>query len=69
VQERLTCQVADAMMEHLKPLGCGVVIKARHLCMESRGVCQQGHHTVTSALRGMFKEDAIVRAEFLQLAR
>ncbi len=69
VQERLTCQVADAMMEHLKPLGCGVVIKARHLCMESRGVCQQGHHTVTSALRGMFKEDPIVRAEFLQLAR
>jgi GTP cyclohydrolase I len=69
VQERLTCQVADAMMDHLKPLGCGVVIKARHLCMESRGVCQQGHHTVTSALRGMFKEDAIVRAEFLQLAR
>jgi GTP cyclohydrolase I len=69
VQERLTCQVADAMMDHLNPLGCGVVIKARHLCMESRGVCQQGHHTVTSALRGMFKDDAIVRAEFLQLAR
>ncbi len=69
VQERLTCQVADAMMTHLQPLGAAVVIKARHLCMESRGVCQQGHHTVTSALRGVFKEDPIVRAEFLQLAR
>lgn len=69
VQERLTAQVADALMEHLEPLGCGVVIKARHLCMESRGVCQQGHHTVTSALRGVFKDDASVRAEFLALAR
>ena len=69
VQERLTCQVADAMMDHLQPMGAAVVIKARHLCMESRGVCQQGHHTVTSALRGVFKEDPIVRAEFLQLAR
>jgi GTP cyclohydrolase I len=69
VQERLTCQVADALMEHLQPLGCGVVVKARHLCMESRGICQQGHHTVTSALRGIFTDDASVRAEFLGLAR
>lgn len=69
VQERLTCQVADALMRHLEPQGCGVVIKARHLCMESRGVCQQGHHTVTSALRGLFKDDSAVRAEFLALAR
>ncbi len=69
VQERLTAQVADAIMEHLEPLGCGVVIKARHLCMESRGVCQQGHHTVTSALRGVFKKEAAARSEFLQLAR
>jgi GTP cyclohydrolase I len=68
VQERLTCQVADAMMEHLKPLGCGVVLKARHLCMESRGVCQQGHHTVTSALRGAFKDEGATRSEFLRLA-
>jgi len=68
VQERLTCQVADAMVEHLQPKGCGVVIKARHLCMESRGICQQGHHTVTSALRGVFKEEPEVRSEFLQLA-
>lgn len=69
VQERLTAQVADSLMEHLAPLGVGVVIKARHLCMESRGVCQQGHHTVTSALRGVFKTEAAARSEFLQLAR
>lgn len=67
VQERLTCQIADAMVEHLQPLGCGVVIKARHMCMESRGVCQQGHHTVTSALRGAFKDAPTVRQEFLNI--
>lgn len=67
VQERLTTQIADAIMEHLQPLGVGVVIKARHMCMESRGVCQQGHHTVTSALRGVMFEGA-QRAEFLALA-
>ena len=69
VQERLTTQVADALMEHLKPRGAGVVVRARHLCMESRGVCKQGHHTRTSALRGIFKEDSAVRAEFLSLDR
>jgi GTP cyclohydrolase I len=69
VQERLTMQVADALMEHLKPLGAGVVITARHLCMESRGVQKQGHDTRTSALRGLFKTDREVRNEFLQLAR
>lgn len=69
VQERLTCQVADALMTHLKPKGAAVVIKARHMCMESRGTCQQGHHTITSALRGCFKEEASTRAEFLSLAR
>lgn len=68
VQERLTCQVADALMEHLQPKGAAVVIKARHLCMESRGVCQQGHHTVTSALRGVFKDEGDTRSEFLRLA-
>lgn len=68
VQERLGCQVADAIMQHLDALGCGVVIKARHMCMESRGVCKQGHHTVTSALRGLFKDDPSVRAEFMALA-
>lgn len=65
VQERLTNQIADALVEHLKPRGVGVVIRARHMCMESRGVNQQGHHTVTTALRGAIKDDAQARAEFL----
>ena len=68
VQERLTTQIANANDEHLQPKGVGVIIKARHLCMESRGVCQQGHHTITSALRGVIKSDPTARAEFLQLA-
>lgn len=68
VQERLTVQIADALNEHLKPKGVGVVIRARHMCMESRGVSQQGHHTVTSALRGVFRDDPAARAEFLQMA-
>lgn len=68
VQERLTVQIADALMEHLQPKGVGVVIRARHMCMESRGICQQGHHTVTSALRGVLKEDPQARAEFLELS-
>lgn len=69
VQERLTVQVAEALMTHLKPKGAGVVIKARHMCMESRGVCQQGHHTVTTALRGVFKTQPETRAEFLALTK
>lgn len=67
VQERMTTQIADAIMKHLKPLGCGVVVSARHLCMESRGIKQQGHSTQTSALRGEFKDCAIVRQEFMSL--
>lgn len=68
VQERLTGQIADALVDHLQPKGAGVVIKARHMCMESRGVCKQGHHTITSALRGVFKEQSDTRREFLSLA-
>lgn len=68
VQERITVQVADAMMQYLKPKGVGVVLQARHLCMESRGVCKQGHHTITSALRGTFKKPQ-VREEFFMLTR
>lgn len=66
VQERLTQQVAHALMDHLAPLGAACKIQARHLCMESRGVQQQGHHTVTTCLLGAFR-DAEVRAEFLAL--
>ena len=67
VQERLTHQIFDSLTTHLKPKGVGVLIKARHLCMESRGVCQQGHHTITSALGGTVFEDK-GRSEFLKLA-
>ena len=69
VQERMTAQVADSLMEHLAPLGVGVLVQARHLCMESRGVCKQGHSTSTSALRGVLLNDPAARAEFLGLTR
>jgi len=69
VQERLTNDIAEDLWAHLEPLGVGVLIKARHMCMESRGICQQGHHTITSALRGVFKSQPAARAEFLALAR
>lgn len=65
VQERMTAQIADALMEHLQPKGAAVLMRARHMCMESRGIKQQGHHTVTSALRGVFKTQSETRAEFL----
>lgn len=68
VQERLTSQIADALQEHLQPVGVGVIVKARHMCMESRGICQQGHHTVTSALHGVIKDDLMARSEFFKLA-
>lgn len=68
VQERLTKQIADALVQYLEPKGVGVLVRARHMCMESRGICQQGHHTVTSALRGILKEDSSARAEFMALA-
>ncbi len=67
VQERLTDQVADALCSVLKPLGVGVVIEAYHLCMMMRGVEKQNSKTVTSALRGAFRDDAKTRDEFLRL--
>ena len=68
VQERLTNQIADSIQEHLDAKGVGVVIRARHMCMESRGICQQGHHTITSALRGVMKDNHEARSEFMSLA-
>ena len=68
VQERLTTNIADSLVEHLNAKGVGVIIKARHMCMESRGICQQGHHTVTSALRGVIKDKRDPRNEFMLLA-
>lgn len=66
VQERLTCQIASALNEHLSPLGVGVVLRCRHLCMESRGVQKTGTITYTSALHGVFKDKAPAREEFLR---
>lgn len=66
VQERLTQQISETIMEYLKPLGCGVIIKARHLCMESRGISKQGHQTITSSLQGAIKDDPEARLEFLK---
>ncbi len=69
VQERLTNQIADALQEHLAPLGVGIVVTARHLCMESRGIEQQGSITITSALRGVMRDSASARSEFLALSK
>ena len=68
VQERMTNDIAKDLMEHLKPKGVGVVIKARHMCMESRGVKQCGSATTTSSMQGNFRSDHSVRSEFLKLA-
>jgi GTP cyclohydrolase I len=68
VQERLTEQVAAAVEEVLAPLGVGVVIEAYHMCMMMRGVEKQNSRTITSALRGVFREDGKTRDEFLRLA-
>ncbi len=68
VQERLTDQIADAVMDILKPTGVGVVIEAAHFCMMMRGVEKQNSRTVTSALRGIFRDDSKTRDEFLRLA-
>jgi GTP cyclohydrolase I len=69
VQERLTTQVADWFEEVLKPRGAGVIVEAEHLCMSLRGVQKPGSRTVTSALRGLIKEDPRTRQEFLSLIR
>jgi GTP cyclohydrolase I len=69
VQERLTKEIADAIQEHLKPLGVGVFVRARHLCMESRGICRYNIETTTMALRGAFKDEPETRAEFISLLK
>jgi GTP cyclohydrolase IA len=69
VQERLTSQIADALWEGLEPLGVGVYINARHMCIESRGVMQHNSDTATTALRGVMKTSPEARAEFLALTR
>ena len=69
VQERLTDEIADLLMTTLEPGGVGVVVEAYHLCMMMRGVEKQHSKTVTSALRGAFRDDSRTRDEFLRLVR
>ena len=68
MQERLTEQVAEAIEEVLEPRGVGVVVEAAHLCMMMRGVEKQNSTTITSALRGEFRDCSMTRDEFLRLA-
>lgn len=67
LQERLTTQVAEAMVEALKPNGVAVVIEAEHMCMTMRGVKKPRSKIVTSAMRGIFRENPATRAEFMSL--
>jgi GTP cyclohydrolase I len=65
VQERMTAQIADAIVAGVDPLGVGVVVEAEHLCMSMRGIKKPGSRIVTSVNRGCFRTDAKTRAEFL----
>ena len=67
IQEKLTEEIADAIMSTIKPRGVGVVINARHMCMEMRGVEKMHSSTTTSALRGLFLKDAKTREEFYSI--
>ncbi|HKS91641.1 MAG TPA: GTP cyclohydrolase I, partial [Tepidiformaceae bacterium] len=67
IQEQLTSQVADAIMDVLQPDGVAVVIEAEHLCMTMRGVKKPGSRMMTSAMRGTFRQSPVTRAEFLSL--
>jgi GTP cyclohydrolase I len=69
VQERMTMQIANALMEVLEPKAVGVVVRCRHLCMESRGIRTPGEETVTSAMLGELQPNLAMRTEFLALAR
>ncbi len=67
LQERMTAQVADALMEHLKPRGVMVMLEAEHMCMTMRGIKKPGSRTVTYAARGLFAENEMLQAKFLQM--
>lgn len=67
LQERLTAQIADALMEYLKPRGAMVMLEAEHMCMTMRGVKKPGSRTVTVAARGIFREDMALRNHFFQM--
>jgi len=67
IQEQMTEQIADAMIETIQPKGVAVVVEARHMCMEMRGVEKINSTTISSALRGLFKSDAKTREEFMSM--
>jgi len=69
IQERLTVEIAEALMERIKPQGVGVIIEAKHLCMIMRGVEKQNSVAVTSHMMGVFRDCELTRAEFLRLVR
>jgi GTP cyclohydrolase I len=69
LQERMTSQIADAILEALQPDGVAVVIQAEHLCMTMRGIKKPGSNVITSATRGLFRTRAATRAEFLALVQ
>jgi GTP cyclohydrolase I len=69
LQERLTTQIANTMVEVLEPKGVAVVIQAEHLCMTMRGVKKPGSNIVTSAMRGLFQKSPLTRSEFLSLVQ
>ena len=68
IQERLTSQIASAVQEVLRPQGVGVVIKATHHCMSSRGIHKVGSEMITSCMLGCFRDNGITRQEFLTMA-
>ncbi len=69
LQERMTSQIADAILEALQPDGVAVVVQAEHLCMTMRGIKKPGSNVLTSATRGLFRTRAATRAEFLSLVQ
>ena len=69
IQERMTRQISRVIRDQLAPKGVGVLVKARHLCMESRGLSKQGHETVTSSLSGVFRTHPETRSEFMELVK
>ena len=69
IQERLTTQIADAIVKHLEPKGVAVTIESKHMCMSCRGVNKQSSIMVTNALRGVFRDNVSARAEYLNLIR
>ena len=69
IQERLTAQIADALMANLNPKGVMVMIEAEHMCMTMRGISKPGSQTVTTVMRGAFKADSNLQASFLQMVK